>query len=224
MRDIPAELAARVETGAATLCHAWIVTPRVGARVGFTDHDRDLVVDGATCRAASGWTAGAAEAGLGEAGSGAALGVLDPGSSPGQAGLTVAGLEAGDWDGAAVELRRVDWARPDLSVVLSVGRIARVKRVGERFEAEVEGPLAALERVNGRTYGRLCDAVLGDDRCRVDLSDPAYAGKVCDKRWRTCVGVFANGRNFQGFPDVPGDDFLAVTPGAGGVHDGGSRR
>lgn len=218
MRDIPAELAARIESGAATLCHVWIVTPRTGARVGFTDHDRDLVVDGVTCRAASGWTAGAGEAGLRDAGAAAAIGVLD------EAGLDGSGLEAGAWDGAEVELRRVDWARPDLSVVLSVGRIARVKRDGERFEAEVEGPLARLRRVIGRTYGRLCDAELGDERCGVDLGDAAFAGKRCDKRWRTCTGVFANGGNFRGFRDVPGDDFLVATPGVGERHDGGSRR
>jgi hypothetical protein len=218
VRDIPAELAARIESGAATLCHVWLLTPRTGARLGFTDHDRDLVLEGVICRAATGWTAGAGEAALSEAGSTAAIGVLD------DAGLDAVGLEAGAWDGATVELRRVDWARPDLSVSLSVGRVARVKRHGDRFEAEVEGPLGRLRRVIGRTYGRLCDAELGDARCGVDLGDPAFAGKPCDKRWRTCTGVFANGANFRGFPDVPGDDFLAATPGAGERHDGGSRR
>lgn len=218
MRDIPAELAARIESGAATLCHAWLVTPRSGAPLGFTDHDRDLDLDGVTCRAASGWTQGATEAGLGEAGSSAVLGLLD------EAGLDAEALEAGTWDGARVELRLVDWERPDLQLSLSVGTIARLKREGARFEADVEGPLSRLRRVIGRTYGRLCDAELGDARCGVDLTDPAWTGKACDKRWRTCVGVFANGTNFRGFPDVPGDDFLTATPGASGVHDGGSRR
>ncbi len=65
MRDIPIELAARIESGAATLCHAWVVTRADGGRLGFTDHDRDLVVDGVVCRAASGWTKGAAEVATG---------------------------------------------------------------------------------------------------------------------------------------------------------------
>ena len=52
----------------------------------------------------------------------------------------------------------------------------------------------------------------------------AVAGRGCDKRWATCAGVFGNGVNFQGFPDIPGDDFLTARPAGGGRNDGGSRR
>ena len=48
MRAIPAELADRLESGAASLCHAWILTRADGVVLGFTDHDRDLVVEGVT--------------------------------------------------------------------------------------------------------------------------------------------------------------------------------
>jgi len=217
MREIPEELAGRMAGGAATLCHAWLLTRADGGRMGFTDHDRPLLVDGVACSAASGWTAGAAEAALGlQPGSAAVAGALDA------AGVSEAELEAGALDGAAVELLRVDWERPDLFMRLWRGRIARVARVGPRFEAEVEGPLARLDRVAGRTYGRTCDAVLGDARCGVDLA--AFPGAVCDKRAETCRALFGNLENFRGFPDIPGEDFLLLTPGQGGRHDGGSRR
>ncbi len=214
MREVPDELAARIESGAATLCHAWIVERTDGTRLGFTDHDRDLEVDGVDCRAASGWSQGTAESEAGlSAGSLAVGGVLD------DARIADADVAAGLWDRAEVALWRVDWMRPDLMVRLGVGRMSRIRREGEAFVAEMEGPLAALERVVGRTYGRACDAVLGDARCGVDP-----AGRVCDKRWETCVGTFGNGINFQGFPDIPGDDFLTAYPATGGRHDGGSRR
>ena len=74
----------------------------------------------------------------------------------------------------------------------------------------------------GRTYGRDCDAQFGDARCKVDLAD--FPGASCDKRWATCRVTFANGVNFQGFPDIPGDDFLTAVPVQGGRNDGGSRR
>lgn len=214
MRDMAIELAARIESGAATLCHAWVVTRADGTRLGFTDHDRDLVVDEVVCRAASGWTNGAAEGAAGlAAGSLAIGGVLD-----GEA-VEEAEVAAGLWDQARVALWRVDWRRPDLKVQLAAGRLGRIVRDGEGFVAELEGPMAALERVVGRTYGRLCDAVLGDARCGVQA-----LGRTCDKRWETCVGTFGNGLNFRGFPDVPGDDFLTAMPATGGRHDGGSRR
>jgi hypothetical protein len=88
----------------------------------------------------------------------------------------------------------------------------------------MEGPLAALDVVAGRLYERGCDAVLGDARCRADLGDPRFAGLSCDKRFATCGAVFGNTVNFQGFPDIPGEDFLTLYPGEGKRHDGGSRR
>ncbi|WP_374597614.1 DUF2163 domain-containing protein [Brevundimonas sp.] len=217
MRHIPSELADRIESGAAGLCHAWVLTRANGVRLGFTDHDRDLEVDGVMCRADSGWTAGAAESAVGlGAGAASVAGGLDDDA------ISDADVEAGLFDRAAVELWRVDWARPDLRVRLWVGTLASIRREGGGFVAELAGPTAALERVVGRTYGRECDAVLGDGRCRVDVS--AFPGRGCDKRFATCVGVFGNGVNFQGFPDVPGDDFLTAVPVEGGRNDGGSRR
>ncbi|MNI03372.1 hypothetical protein D3C73_562730 [compost metagenome] len=115
----------------------------------------------------------------------------------------------------------MDWARPDLRVRLWVGTLARIRREDGRFVADLDGPMAALERVVGRTYGRGCDAVLEDARC--GLGAAAVAGRACDKSWATCVGVFGNGVNFQGFPDIPGEDFLTARPVAG-RNDGGSRR
>jgi uncharacterized phage protein (TIGR02218 family) len=149
-------------------------------------------------------------------GSAAVAGGLD------DAAITDADVEAGRYDGASVTLWRVDWERPDLRVRLWSATLARIRRDGPAFTAELEGPLAKLERVVGRTYGRDCDAVLGDGRCGVDLE--AFPGAACDKRWATCAGTFANGVNFQGFPDIPGDDFLTAAPVEGGRHDGGSRR
>ncbi len=217
MRVIPDELAERIESGAATLCHAWILERTDGVVAGYTDHDRDLEVDGVLCRASSGWTTGAAgsEVGL-TAGTAAVAGVLD------DEGLAEGDIEQGRLDRARFVLWRVDWRRPELKVRMWSARLARVRREGEGFTADLEGPMAALERVVGRTYGRDCDAELGDARCGVDLG--AYPGETCDKRWTTCRAKFANGANFQGFPDIPGDDFLTATPVQGGRNDGGSRR
>lgn len=217
MRTIPEEMTARIESGAAMLCHAWVLRRADGVELGFTDHDRDLMIGGLACRAASGWTAGAADSAVGfSAGSAAVAGGLD------DAAITEADIEAGLYDGATVELWRVDWDRPDLKVRMWTATLTGIRREAGAFTAELEGPLAKLERVVGRTYGRDCDAVLGDGRCGISLD--AFPGAVCDKRWATCVGTFANGGNFQGFPDIPGDDFLTAAPTAGGRNDGRSRR
>lgn len=216
MRAVPPALAAAIESGAAGLATCWIVTRTDGAKLGFTDHDRPLAVQGVTCSAASGWTAGAADLQLGSSpGQASASGALDSDA------LTEPDIAAGLYDGAAVETWRIDWTDPSLRVRLDRATITRLVRTASGFTAEIEGPLAALKRVVGRAYDRYCDAQLGDARCRVDLS--AFPGGACDKRWATCTGVFANGINFQGFPDTPGDDYLAVVAGTG-VANGSSRR
>jgi hypothetical protein len=214
MRAVPPDLAARIDSGAASLCDVWILTRADGLVLGFTDHDRDLVVDGALCRAATGWSAGAHETAAGFApGLSAALGALD------DSAVSAADIEAGHYDGASVACLRVDWSQPSLRVALWSARIARLRREGQAFTAELEGPLAALDRVAGRTFGRLCDAALGDGRCGVS----ALPGAVCDKRWTSCVETFGNGVNFRGFPAMPGEDFLTLYPSEGERHDGGRR-
>lgn len=46
----------------------------------------------------------------------------------------------------------------------------------------------------------------------------------CDKRGETCRLKFNNYLNFQGFPDIPGDDWTISDPSRAGRLDGGSRR
>ncbi|KSB88727.1 hypothetical protein AS593_20040 [Caulobacter vibrioides] len=216
MRAVDAALAARIEGGAATLCHAWVLTRADGAVLGFTDHDRDLMVAGVTCKAASGWSAGAAEGEAGfSPGLAAAVGALD------DAAITAADIEAGLYDGAEVVCRRVDWSAPDLFVELWRARVARLAWTGGAFTAELEGPAAGLERVAGRAYARNCDATLGDGRCGVDLA--AHPGASCDRRWATCREVFSNAANFRGFPSLPGEDFVTLYPAEGEANDGGRR-
>lgn len=218
MKTIPPALADRIESGAAALAHVWLLTRRDTVRLGFTDHDRDLAHDGVLCRAGSGWTAGAADAGLGFApGMASASGGLD------SEALDEADIAAGLYDGCAVECRRVDWSQPALFVHLWSGVVTRLRREGPAFTAEIEGPLAALDRVTGRTFGRLCDANLGDLRCGVAAGHPAF-GEGCDKRSTTCSGRFDNLLNFRGFSMIPGEDFLTVYPARGERHDGTSRR
>ncbi|ARE82153.1 phage protein [Roseovarius mucosus] len=46
----------------------------------------------------------------------------------------------------------------------------------------------------------------------------------CDKRRGTCQFKFDNLMNFQGFPDIPGDDWTITDPSKAPRLDGGSRR
>lgn len=44
----------------------------------------------------------------------------------------------------------------------------------------------------------------------------------CDRRLDTCRMKFSNVRNFRGFPNIPGEDWLSAYPSSATVNDGGS--
>lgn len=62
------------------------------------------------------------------------------------------------------------------------------------------------------------------------LRAPIAAGDLvrleagCDKRSETCRLKFNNLLNFQGFPDIPGEDWMVAYPRSGNPNTGGSRR
>lgn len=59
-------------------------------------------------------------------------------------------------------------------------------------------------------------------RVPVAIGDRFRLVAGCDKRAPTCREKFANLINFQGFPHIPGDDWLLAVPRASGGNDGGS--
>jgi uncharacterized phage protein (TIGR02218 family) len=171
MRKIPPALQAKLDGGATTLARCWIVTRRDGAVAGFTDHDEDIVIGAAVCRAGTGFNASEATQQLGLAvGGGEVSGALASES------LNEDDLAAGRFDAAQVRLYLVDWSEPDLRVLLASGVLGEVRREGLNFTAEVRGLAHRLAEESGRLYTASCSADLGDARCTVDLDDPRYGG------------------------------------------------
>ncbi|MFG1394571.1 DUF2163 domain-containing protein [Xanthobacter agilis] len=171
MRTLSAALATHLASGATTLCYGWRLTRRDGLVLGFTDHDWDLVLDGLTLKAASGISASESAAAEGLAVTGTELsGALSADA------LTEDDLAAGLYDGAVVALYLVNWADPQMRLLLRQGTIGEVKREDSRFTAEIRALTDSLNQTRGRIYGTRCDADLGDGRCGLDLAAPAFSG------------------------------------------------
>jgi len=192
MKTLPSGMQARLDTGATTLCWCWKLTRADGRVIGFTDHDRDLTVDGVTYEAATGFTAS-------EVKSTASLAVddLEVDGALSSDTLTEDDLQAGLWDGAAVELRRVDWSDPSLFVLMRKGAIGEVRRGRSAFTAELRGLAAVLDQQSGRVYGYSCDAEFGDARCGLDATAAAWrktvtVGAVADGGRRLTAAEFAS--------------------------------
>lgn len=172
MRIIPSDLQAKLNSGATTLCRCFILTRRDGVVQGFTDHDRDLILNEVLCRADTGFAGSEAVARLGLAADGIEVtGALSDES------INETALAAGRYDAAQVDTYIVDWSEPTLHVLMSRGHIGEVRREGQAFVAELRGLADALNAETGRLYTPACSADLGDARCGVDLDDPLYRGE-----------------------------------------------
>ncbi|MDU9003887.1 DUF2163 domain-containing protein [Sedimentitalea todarodis] len=61
-------------------------------------------------------------------------------------------------------------------------------------------------------------------RARIDRGDMVRLDAGCDKRMETCRLKFNNILNFQGFPDLPAEDWVMAVPKQSRRNSGGSRR
>ena len=199
MKSLPAGMQAHLDGGVTTLAWCWKVTRSDETVMGFTDHDRDLAFDGVNFVAASGFTASEVASSLG-----LAVDSLEVEGALAAAAITEEDLAAGAYDGATVELWRVNWADVSQRVLMRKGSLGEVARGELAFTAELRGLAHALHQSLGRTYQRLCDADLGDARCGVDLEDPAFKGTgtvdtVSDDRVLTVSGLSAFDANWFRF-------------------------
>ena len=166
-------LLSHLATGTSTVCRAWTVRRRDGLVLGFTDHDRDLQVDGVACRADTGMTARSLQQTTGlSVDNSEAFGALSA------AAITEDDLTAGRFDGAEVQAYLVNWAAPEDFVLQFRGSLGEISRVDGSFKAELRGLAELLNRPQGMAYTPGCSAVLGDGRCRFDLAQPGYFAEV----------------------------------------------
>jgi uncharacterized phage protein (TIGR02218 family) len=162
-----------LEDGATTVCRAWMVRRTDGTLMGFTDHDRDLVVDGVPCRADTGMTARALQQTTGmSVDNSEAAGALS------DAAIREDDILAGRFDGAEVRSYLVNWAAPGDWIEQFRGTLGEVVRAGGAFRAELRGLTEALNRPQGFAYQPACSAVLGDQRCRFATDSPGYFAEI----------------------------------------------
>jgi len=164
MRALGEGLRAALDSGASHLCRCWLLVRRDGLRIGFTDHDRDLTIDGDTYFAGSGLSGSAVETATGLATDNAQVfGALTA------SGLKEADILAGRYDRAEVLHYLVDWQAPTNRILQFRGRLGEIERGAVAFEAELRGLADDLNQPLGRAYVPGCDRALGDGKCGIAL-------------------------------------------------------
>ena len=172
MRTINPGLAAHIAGGVTTLCQCWRLARSDGAVLGFTDHDRAIAFDGVTYEPTTGVDASEAVSQTC-----LATGGVEISGALSSELLSESDLAGGLYDNAEIAVFLVNWSAPDERQLMRSGRLGEVVREDSGFRAEVRGLAALLDQPQGRVFRHGCDADLGDDRCRVDLTSAAFRGE-----------------------------------------------
>ncbi|HHG90656.1 MAG TPA: DUF2163 domain-containing protein [Devosia sp.] len=293
MREFSTDFANHIASGATTLCNCWLIERTDSAKLGFTDHDEALVFGGQIYEPAHGLDGSETIAKLGaQVDTSEVAGLLH------SSAISEDDIVLGRYDGARVTTFRVNWRDVSVRATTRVDTIGEITREDGYFRAELRSQLQALNIAKGRRYQSICDAVIGEARCGVDLEDAAFktsatvsavvdrfsvhvsgangfasgwfahgkalwlsgkrldladpvvghakdSGTVslsfggpvgdwvsigdqmtlyagCDRRFSTCADKFSNALNFQGFPHIPGSDFILTVPKPSDALDGGA--
>jgi uncharacterized phage protein (TIGR02218 family) len=157
-------LYAHLATGCTTVCHLWRVTRVDGTVLGFTDHDCTIDLEGVSYRADTGLTAQALQKTTGmSVDNTEAVGALSS--------LAIAedDIKAGRYDNAEVMAWLVNWHDLGERVCLFRGHFGEITYGDGAFKVELRGLTDRLNQPQGRTFQKTCSAVLGDEKCSVDL-------------------------------------------------------
>lgn len=171
MKTLHGSLGVLLASGVTTIARCWRLERADAEVFGFTDHDRMLSFAGTDYAPETGFTRSEFESRLG-----LAVDTMEVEGAVSSDAITQDDIALGRWDNAAVEIWAVDWSDAANRVLLRAGNLGEIMRGDVVFMAELRGLAHQLNQERGRTYQRLCDAVLGDARCGVDLDDPVHAG------------------------------------------------
>jgi uncharacterized phage protein (TIGR02218 family) len=174
MKVISTDMQAHVAQAVTTLAMCWKVTRRDGIVLGFTNHDRDIVVSGVTYLASAGMSATSVHSSIGLAADNLDIeGVLS------NAAIAEADILAGKYDFAEMEVFMVNYANVSEGVIhLKTGWLGEVVLKGGQFIAELRGISEQLQRTIGEVYTPTCRAVFGDSKCRFDATSVTFTGTM----------------------------------------------
>ncbi|MBV8565243.1 MAG: DUF2163 domain-containing protein [Methylobacteriaceae bacterium] len=171
MKILSPPLAAHLASGVTTMAYCWQVTRGDGVVLGFTEHDQDIVYNGVTFEAATGFTSSRIQQSLG-----LAVDNLEAQGALSSLSITETDLLAGRYDDAVIELFWVNWADPSMGVTIAKGNLGEVKRQGLAFTAELRSLSHRMNQKIGYTFQRTCSAKLGDARCTINVATGTFQG------------------------------------------------
>lgn len=163
-----------MQTDVTTIAWFWKLTLQDGEVMGFTNHDRDLVINNITYEASSGFEPTAVDTT-----NDMATDNLDVTGMLDSERIKTADIANGRFDFAEVEIFLCNWAKvTDPVLVLRRGTIGRISHGKNGFQAEVRGLLEAYQQAAGLAYQKQCRAQFGDNQCGLNKAAYTFTGAV----------------------------------------------
>ena len=163
-----------MQTDVTTTAWCWKLTLQDGAVMGFTNHDRDLVINNITYEASSGFEPTAVDTT-----NDMATDNLDVTGMLDSERIKTADIANGRFDFAEVEIFLCNWAKAtDPVLILRRGTIGRISHGKNGFQAEVRGLLEAFQQAAGLAYQKQCRAQFGDNQCGLNKAAYTFTGAV----------------------------------------------
>lgn len=184
---------------ATNLATCWKITRSDNVIQGFTNHDQNIVIDGITYKAATGFTSSAfAQDNT------LAVRNLDLESVLSDDGISEADLAGGKYDYARVDIFMVRWDDPPSTLLLNPpehimmvrGVLGEASMSNRRYRAEVRSHAQLLQQRISTITSKECRAVFGDSKCTKNLTpltDSLTITAVTDRRQFTVNSARPNG-------------------------------
>ncbi len=176
MQTLPTALADHLTNETTTLATCWSIARRDGVTLYFTEHDRDILIDGNSYVAASGMSASAVTSQ-----SGLSVDNLEFEGMLSAGAIAEEDLLAGRYDHAEISVCMVNYTDPAAGKLhLKAGWLGEVTLRNGAFVAEMRGLTSRLQQVIGQVYTSTCRARFCDPRCGLDVVDYTVTGTVDD--------------------------------------------
>ena len=171
MKKLDAPTLEHVKSEVTTLCRCWIIELTNSERLGFTDHDQDLVIDGVVCERDSG-----AESSSVEERTGLNIDEAEIAGALQSDRITPEDIKAGKYDGGKVTTYFVNWQEQTQYFIDQVSLIGQIVQEDGAFKFELQSITSTLDHTSGRHFIKRCQADLGDSKCKVSIDDAVYRG------------------------------------------------
>lgn len=163
-----------------TLCICVKLTRQDTVVMGFTTHDREVIVDGVTYSPVDSIQSTAVRHELGTGIANLDIEGLIKETVLSSESITETELRAGIYDSARVEMFIVDWLNPTKDVeVIITGTTGEVEIRERQYKTEVRGLMQKMSQQIGELTSPLCRVKrLGDERCKIDIEDYTFTSTV----------------------------------------------